>query len=41
MQIMPDTGRDLALRNPFDPEENIQAGARYLKDPVRAFQGRP
>lgn len=39
MQIMPDTGRDLALRNPFDPEENIQAGARYLKTLYGLFKG--
>ncbi len=39
MQIMPDTAQDLALRNPFDPEENIQAGARYLKLLHQLFKG--
>jgi soluble lytic murein transglycosylase len=39
MQIMPDTGRDLELHNPFDPEENIQAGARYLKLLHELFKG--
>ena len=39
MQIMPDTAHDLDLRNPFDPEENIQAGARYLKLLHQLFKG--
>jgi soluble lytic murein transglycosylase len=39
MQIMPGTGQDLALQNPFDPEENIQAGAKYLKLLSQLFKG--
>ncbi len=39
MQIMPDTAALLDLRNPFDPEENIQAGARYLKSLYELFKG--
>jgi|WetSurMetagenome_2_1015567.scaffolds.fasta_scaffold69809_2 soluble lytic murein transglycosylase-like protein len=39
MQIMPDTAQSLELRNPFDPEENIQAGARYLKVLHELFKG--
>lgn len=31
MQIMPETGRDLELVDPFDPSENIDAGVRYLR----------
>lgn len=39
MQIMPDTARLLELQHPFDPEENIQAGARYLKSLYEFFKG--
>jgi len=39
MQIMPDTAQYLDLRNPFDPEQNIQAGTRYLKILSELFKG--
>jgi soluble lytic murein transglycosylase len=39
MQIMPETGQFLSLQNPFDPEENIQAGAKYLKHLYELFKG--
>lgn len=31
MQIMPLTGADLGLQNPFDAKENLDAGIRHLK----------
>ncbi len=40
MQIMPETGRDLELDNPFDPSENIDAGIRYLKHLLDTFPDR-
>jgi soluble lytic murein transglycosylase-like protein len=39
MQIMPQTGQSLDLQNPFDPNEYIQAGARYLKQLHELFRG--
>ncbi|HAR96690.1 MAG TPA: lytic transglycosylase [Deltaproteobacteria bacterium] len=39
MQIMPSTGHLLDLQNPFDPSENIQAGAKYLKQLHELFKG--
>ncbi len=31
LQIMPGTARDLGLADPYDPEQNVEAAARYLK----------
>ena len=39
MQIMPDTAQLVELKNPFDPDENIRAGARYLKLLTDLFKG--
>jgi soluble lytic murein transglycosylase len=39
MQIMPDTARSLSLKHPFDPSENIEAGATYLKRLYTRFTG--
>lgn len=30
MQIMPDTGKQLGMKNPFDPVESIWMGAKYM-----------
>lgn len=40
MQFMPETAARYALRNPHDPQTAIDAGARYLRDLLRKFEGR-
>jgi soluble lytic murein transglycosylase-like protein len=37
MQLMPATARELGVRNPFHPEENIRGGVVYLKQLMDQF----
>jgi soluble lytic murein transglycosylase-like protein len=37
MQLMPDTAARYSVANRLDPEQNIQGGARYLRDLLRMF----
>ena len=39
MQIMPENFKMLDLKNPFDPWENIKAGARYFEQLYKRFNG--
>jgi len=39
MQLMPQTARELHLTNPFDPEQNVDAGVRHLKQLMESFGG--
>lgn len=39
MQLMPKTARQYAVRNPFDPLQNIQGGLHLLRDLLHRFQG--
>jgi soluble lytic murein transglycosylase-like protein len=39
MQLMPATGRALGVVNPFDAEQNIMAGTKYLKQKLDEFGG--
>lgn len=40
MQFMPDTAKRFGLKNPHDPQQSIDAAARYLRDLLRTFEGR-
>jgi len=39
MQIMPANIKDLNIQDPFDPQESIMGGARYLKQLIKRFNG--
>lgn len=37
MQLMPETAESLGVSDPFDPAQNVRAGARYLRDLLDRF----
>jgi soluble lytic murein transglycosylase-like protein len=37
MQLMPDTARQYAVADPYDPQSNIEAGIKYLKTLLQRF----
>ncbi len=39
MQLMPHTASQLSVSNPFDPQQNVDAGVRHLKHLLTNFNG--
>jgi soluble lytic murein transglycosylase-like protein len=39
MQLMPSTSREFGAADPFDPKQNIQAGAKLLKQLLTRYEG--
>lgn len=39
MQLMDDTGNGLGVTDPFDPQQNVHAGTRFLSDLLHKYKG--
>jgi soluble lytic murein transglycosylase-like protein len=39
MQLMPATAHALGVSDPFDPEQNLMGGAKYLRQQLDRFNG--
>ena len=39
MQLMPDTAKEMDVVSPFEPQENIRGGSRYIKKLIDLFDG--
>ncbi len=39
MQLMPQTAKELGVEDPFDIEQNVDGGTRYLKAQIEKFDG--
>jgi soluble lytic murein transglycosylase-like protein len=39
MQLMPSTARSLNVSNPFDPQQNVDAGVRHLRKLLDSYGG--
>ncbi|MBU6429966.1 MAG: lytic transglycosylase domain-containing protein [Cyanobacteria bacterium REEB65] len=41
MQLMPETAKDLGVQDPYDPAQNLQGGAKFLRQMLDQFGNVP
>lgn len=39
MQLMPGTAKDMKISNPWNPDQNIQGGVKYIAEMLKEFNG--
>lgn len=39
MQLMPGTAKEMGVRDPYDPVQNIQGGMKYLGQLIKQYHG--
>ncbi len=39
MQLMPGTARDLGVEDPFDPDQNVFGGTKFIRDLLQRYEG--
>jgi soluble lytic murein transglycosylase-like protein len=39
MQLMPETVEKYGVKDPFDPKQNVDAGAKYIKELLTRYTG--
>jgi len=39
MQLLPETARRFGVKDVYDPQQNIEAGTRYLRDLLKQYRG--
>ena len=39
MQLMPGTAKDMKISNPWNPDQNIQGGVKYISEMLKEFNG--